>query len=79
MRDWEKELIVGIFLVLIGLALVYEFWESVKLVIEGGLSLVVLLLGLVLVWIATEDKKLEKELERVQKELQEEDKKEEKK
>ena len=62
MKDWMKELILGLILLVVGGILTASFIGDVIRVILGAIGPLFLFLGIVFAWIGYEDKKLEKEL-----------------
>ncbi len=86
MKDWIKELILGFVLLGVTVAIGYKTYCIAKLIAAKlGISVIkilafpvlelitifLFLLALLILWIAIEDKKLEKELEALEKELEE--------
>ncbi|MGC9133390.1 MAG: hypothetical protein ACP5GJ_03250 [Nanopusillaceae archaeon] len=76
MKDWIKEAGLGLILFLIGVGLVWYWLGEVILIIKGLIGPVLLILGLILLWVGYEDKKIEKELKEIEKELEKEEKEE---
>lgn len=74
MKEWLLEIVIGIVLTLSGILGIYYWLEEVIFVLKGAIGPIILLIGLLLLWIGYEDKKLEKELAEIEKELKEEEK-----
>jgi len=79
MKDWVLEIIVGILLALAGIAGIWYWLSEVIVFIKGAIGPLLAIVGVLLIWIGYEDKKLEKELAEIEKELEKEEKTEEKK
>jgi len=86
MKDWQKELIIGVILLVIAGLFGYKTWiiakeigtklgiSAIKILafpIVEGLAILFIFLGLIVVWIGIEDKRLEKELKELERELEE--------
>ena len=73
MKDWMKEILLGIIFLVVGMILVYYYLPEVIKVILGTLGPMLAFLGIIFIWIGIEDKKLEKEIKELEKELEEEE------
>ena len=72
MKDWVKEIFIGVILLAVGIALTYYYLPEVIKVVLGVIGPLLLFLGIIFAWIGMEDKKLERELQELEKELEEE-------
>jgi sensor histidine kinase YesM len=75
MKDWIKEAGLGLILFLVGVGLTWYWLGEVILIIKGLIGPILLILGLILLWVGYEDKKIEKELKEIEKELEKEENK----
>ena len=72
MKEWIKEIIIGVVLLVIGGVIAYFKLGDVITVLIGGGALMLIVLGILFIIIGWEDKALEKELAKLEEELKKE-------
>gem|GEM_PF-4824335 len=75
--SWMAEMICGIIGIVIGLALLYVFWNCFLIVLKGVIGFLILVIGALFVAIALEDRRTEKVFKETEEETKEEEEKEE--